>query len=76
MLAAGTDGVDGPTDAAGAYADGDTLGRARARGLDAGVALADNDSYAFFAEEGGLLRTGPTRTNVMDLALLRAAPQC
>jgi hydroxypyruvate reductase len=70
ILAAGSDGTDGPTDAAGAYADGATLERARRRGLDARAALEDNDSYSFFAAEGGLFRTGPTRTNVMDLALL------
>ena len=70
MLAAGTDGTDGPTDAAGAYADGETVARGRARGVDARAALADNDAYRFFAAEGGLFRTGPTRTNVMDLALL------
>jgi glycerate-2-kinase len=70
LLAAGTDGTDGPTDAAGACADGATVARGRARGLDAAAALAANDSYAFFAAEGGLLRTGPTGTNVMDLALL------
>lgn len=69
MLAAGTDGTDGPTDAAGAYADGSTLSRARARGLDPRAALDDNDAYVFFREEGGLFSTGPTRTNVMDLAL-------
>jgi glycerate-2-kinase len=70
ILAAGSDGTDGPTDAAGAYADGATLERARRRGLDARAALEDNDSYSFFTAEGGLFRTGPTRTNVMDLALL------
>jgi len=70
ILAAGTDGSDGPTDAAGAFADGGTLERARARHLDAAAALAENDSYGFFAAEGGLLVTGPTRTNVMDLVLL------
>ena len=70
ILAAGTDGSDGPTDAAGAFADGGTLERARARRLDAGAALAENDSYSFFAAEGGLLVTGPTHTNVMDLVLL------
>jgi glycerate-2-kinase len=74
LLAAGTDGSDGPTDAAGAFADGGTLARACARGLDAGAALARNDAYGFFSAEGGLFRTGPTRTNVMDLALLELAP--
>ena len=70
ILAAGTDGSDGPTDAAGAFADAGTLERARARRLDAAAALAENDSYSFFAAEGGLLVTGPTHTNVMDLVLL------
>jgi glycerate-2-kinase len=70
LLAAGTDGSDGPTDAAGAFADGATLARARRLGLDARAALERNDSNTFFAAEGGLFVTGPTRTNVMDLALL------
>ena len=69
LLAAGTDGTDGPTHAAGAYADGGTVQRGRARGLDARDALERNDSYSFFRAEGGLLVTGPTRTNVMDLVL-------
>lgn len=71
LLAAGTDGADGPTDAAGAFVDGGTVARGRVRGLEAREALARNDSYGFFSCEGGLVRTGPTRTNVMDLALLR-----
>ena len=70
LLAGGTDGTDGPTDAAGAFADGGTLARGAACGLDAKAALAANDSYAFFDREGGLLRTGPTGTNVMDVALV------
>ncbi len=70
LLAAGTDGSDGPTDAAGAFADGATVARAASRGIDAASALADNDAYGFFAQEGGLLRTGPTGTNVMDLVLI------
>jgi glycerate-2-kinase len=70
LLAAGTDGSDGPTDAAGAFADAATLPRAHGLGLDARAALANNDAYGFFAAAGGLLVTGPTRTNVMDLALL------
>jgi glycerate-2-kinase len=69
LLAAGTDGNDGPTDAAGAYADGDSVARGAARGRDARVALANHDAYGFFDAEGGLLRTGPTGTNVMDLVL-------
>jgi hydroxypyruvate reductase len=73
LLAVGTDGSDGPTDAAGAVVDGGTVARGAARGADARGALAANDSHGFFAAEGGLLRTGPTRTNVMDLVALRVA---
>jgi glycerate-2-kinase len=75
LLAAGTDGTDGPTDAAGAFADGGTVGRGGALGLDARAALQDNDAYGFFSAEGGILRTGPTRTNVMDLAFAYVAPR-
>lgn len=74
LLAAGTDGSDGPTDAAGAFADAGSVARGRRRGVDAGQALARNDAYAFFAAEGGLLRTGPTGTNVMDLVLVGVGP--
>jgi hydroxypyruvate reductase len=74
ILAAGTDGSDGPTDAAGAFADSGTVERAALRGLSAERALADNDAYSFFAGEGGLLVTGPTRTNVMDLAFILVQP--
>jgi glycerate-2-kinase len=74
LLAAGTDGSDGPTDAAGAFADEGTVERGRRAGVDALAALAENDSYGFFAAEGGLWVTGPTRTNVMDLALVRVEP--
>jgi glycerate 2-kinase len=62
-----TDGVDGPTDAAGAIVTGDTLARARALGLDPHQHLADNNSYPFFAALGDLVLTGPTGTNVNDL---------
>ncbi len=71
LLAAGTDGRDGPTDAAGAFVDGGSVARGRARGVDAAAALAANDSHGFFRAEGGLFETGPTGTNVMDLVLLR-----
>lgn len=74
LLAAGTDGSDGPTDAAGACVDGATLARGAALGLDARAALARHDSHPYFAAEGGLLRTGPTGTNVMDLVLVRVEP--
>ncbi|MFW5837432.1 MAG: glycerate kinase type-2 family protein, partial [Desulfovibrionaceae bacterium] len=73
VLCAGTDGSDGPTDAAGAFAFGDTVGRARAMGLEPEAFLAENDSYHFFDHLGDLLRTGPTRTNVMDMAIALAA---
>jgi glycerate-2-kinase len=73
LLAAGSDGTDGPTDAAGAFADGGTVARGRAAGLDASRALADNDAHGFFAREGGCFCTGPTGTNVMDLVLVLAA---
>ena len=74
LLAAGTDGTDGPTDAAGAFADGGSLERARLLGLDARAFLAANDSYRFFEQLGDLLKTGPTGTNVMDLYLLLVTP--
>ncbi|MBM3794918.1 MAG: glycerate kinase [Acidobacteria bacterium] len=70
VLSAGTDGTDGPTDAAGAIADGRTVERAAKLGLAAQAMLAANDSYHFFDPLGDLLRTGPTRTNVNDVRLL------
>ena len=70
LLSGGTDGTDGPTDAAGAVCDGATLERARALGLDAAGHLAANDSYSFFSALDDLVVTGPTGTNVMDLRLL------
>jgi glycerate 2-kinase len=70
VLSGGTDGTDGPTDAAGAIADGATVGRARALGLEAADYLRENDSYHFFEPLGDLLMTGPTLTNVMDLRLV------
>ena len=72
VFSAGTDGTDGPTDAAGAVADGETLSRARAAGLDPRAALQGNDAYPFFQALGDLVVTGPTRTNVMDLRLVLA----
>lgn len=75
-FSAGTDGTDGPTDAAGAMADGTTLARAAQLGLDARRALAQNDSYHFFEPLGDLVMTGPTGTNVMDVRLMLVrAPQ-
>jgi hydroxypyruvate reductase len=66
----GTDGIDGPTDAAGAIIDITTLTRAAAAGLDARRHLDDNDSYTFFDRLGDLVRTGPTDTNVGDLQVV------
>ncbi len=70
VAAFGTDGIDGPTDAAGAIATGTTVARARELGLDPRSALADNDAYSFFEALGDLVVTGPTGTNVMDLHLV------
>lgn len=70
LLAGGTDGEDGPTDAAGALVDEDLMAAARARGLDAADYLARNDAYTFFDAVGGLLRTGPTHTNVCDVRVV------
>lgn len=74
VLSCGTDGTDGPTDAAGAIADGSTIRRASELGLDASAFLADNDSYHFFEKTGDLIKTGPTGTNVMDLHLVLVEP--
>jgi len=72
LVALGTDGTDGPTDAAGAVATGETIGRARSLGLDPVAYLADNDAYHFFDALGDLIRTGPTGTNVNDLLFILA----
>ena len=72
ILSGGTDGTDGPTDAAGAIATGDTLRRANKLGLNAEEFLSRNDSYPFFDALGDLIKTGPTGTNVMDVHLLIA----
>ncbi len=66
----GTDGNDGPTDAAGAYADSDTVLRARKQNLDPSAYLQNNDSYNFFKKLDDLVITGPTGTNVMDIQLV------
>ncbi|MGH7326348.1 MAG: glycerate kinase type-2 family protein [Candidatus Rokuibacteriota bacterium] len=70
VLAAGTDGTDGPTDAAGGLVDAGTLERGRAAGLDPQRALDDNDAYTFLRASGDLLVTGPTNTNLLDLYLI------
>jgi glycerate 2-kinase len=70
LLSAGTDGTDGPTDAAGAIADHTTIARSKQIGLDPLNYLENNDSYHFFEKLGDLLITGPTRTNVMDVRII------
>lgn len=70
LLSGATDGNDGPTDAAGGLADPLTVARAAEAGLDPLAYLADNDSYHFLEKVGDLLKTGPTRTNVMDVRLV------
>jgi len=70
LLSAGTDGTDGPTDAAGAIVDGKTIENARASGIDPETYLENNDSYNFFKKIDSLLITGPTGTNVMDLQIV------
>jgi glycerate 2-kinase len=70
ILSGGTDGTDGPTDAAGAIADGFTVARAEQKGISPRQYLANNDSYHLFSALGDLLLTGPTNTNVMDVRLV------
>jgi hydroxypyruvate reductase len=70
FLSAGTDGTDGPTDAAGAIVDGDIITKANELELTVSDYLLNNDSYAFFDQSGGLLKTGATHTNVMDLVVI------
>jgi glycerate 2-kinase len=70
VFSAGTDGTDGPSDAAGAIADGQTIARATEKGLSAADSLARNDSYHFFEPLDDLIRTGPTGTNVMDVQIV------
>jgi hydroxypyruvate reductase len=67
ILSGGTDGEDGPTDAAGAVADADLIASARRLGLNPEPYLEIQNAYPFFEAAGGLLKTGPTHTNVMDL---------
>ena len=69
VMSAGSDGTDGPTDAAGGYADGDTLAELNAHGLQLHQVLADNDAYHALQAVGNLLITGPTGTNVNDISI-------
>jgi glycerate-2-kinase len=70
LVSGGTDGEDGPTDAAGAWVDEDVASAAAASGLDVGDFLARNDAYRYFDRVGGLLKTGSTHTNVADLRVV------
>jgi glycerate 2-kinase len=72
LITLATDGGDGPTDAAGAVVTGETFERANRYGLDPAEFLARNDSYHFFERLGDLIKTGPTQTNVNDLAFIFA----
>ena len=69
FLSGGTDGSDGPTNAAGAIVDASLVKNAREKGLDPNSFLQENDAWHFFSEAGGLMITGPTQTNVMDLMI-------
>lgn len=69
VFSVGSDGTDGPTDAAGGYVDGDTLACLRAQGIEIAAVLADNDAYHALEAVGGLIKTGPTGTNVNDVAV-------
>lgn len=73
VASVGTDGIDGPTDAAGALADSTTIDRAHAAGLSPARYLSDNNAYAFFDALGDLIHTGPTGTNVGDLQVILLA---
>lgn len=75
LVCVGTDGTDGPTDAAGGYAFSGDLARIRALGLRPKEHLEDNDSYPLLLKAGTLLRTGPTRTNVMDMSIVLVRPR-
>jgi len=70
ILCAGTDGNDGPTDAAGAVVDSDTIPRAISKNMDPVKYIREFDSYHFFKKAGGHIITGPTMTNVMDIIVV------
>ncbi|QDT38090.1 glycerate kinase type-2 family protein [Stratiformator vulcanicus] len=74
VLSGGTDGEDGPTDAAGAFIDAGVIAEAKSQQLDPATFLEINNSYPFFENAGGLLKTGPTHTNVMDLRVVLVDP--
>jgi hydroxypyruvate reductase len=74
ILSGGTDGEDGPTDAAGALLDAEVVSRMRELRLDPADFLRRNDAYTFFDQTGGLIRTGPTHTNVCDVRVVLIGP--
>ena len=75
VFSVGSDGTDGPTNAAGGYVDGDTAGELITKGIDVGQTLKDNDSYHALEAVGGLIVTGPTGTNVNDFACVLVKPE-
>ena len=75
FMCVGSDGTDGPTDAAGAYVNGETCGRLLEKGIDPEKVLEDNDTYHAFEKIGSLIKTGPTGTNVNDLMLILIEPE-
>lgn len=75
VFSVGSDGTDGPTDAAGGYVDGKTAGMLRSAGLTVSQSLADNDAYHALKKTGGLIFTGPTGTNVNDVAVALIATE-
>lgn len=70
VISVGSDGTDGPTDAAGGYADGDTLEALAAKGMNPAAVLKENDDYHALGAVDGLIFTGPTGTNVNDVAVV------
>lgn len=74
VFSVGSDGTDGPTDAAGGYADGETAAALAAKGLDAFAVLHENDAYHALSKVNGLITTGPTGTNVNDVAVALLLP--
>ena len=75
VFSVGSDGTDGPTDAAGGYVDGESMDEFFAKGIDVAQTLKDNDSYHALEAVGGLIITGPTGTNVNDFACVLVDPE-
>ena len=75
MTSVGTDGTDGPTDAAGAYVDNILLNKVKESALDLRPFLDQFDSYHFFKTFDGLIKTGPTQTNVIDIIIVLIKPK-